>query len=240
MTRERPHPSRVGACGQFAFRVDDGVELHCDAGVDVRPLAVLAEHLDVQPEMPVDVRVERAGATVLQLDDFDAADRLTDAAAVPATRVQLFLPQEDHAVSNAVLQCLELGGQFRMQQCRDAVRLRVIQCPVEEKVSLRTKQSLAALLAADRVVSTQPHPQGARRQLVRSQSSCLHDEPRHRRVAAAAVRLERGGAGGVDQVRIAYSLERVGDRVANSSGLSTPFPPLETSAHGDHGSGLFA
>ena len=42
-------PLRVGARGEFALRVDHGVELHRHSRVDARPLAVDALHLHVQP-----------------------------------------------------------------------------------------------------------------------------------------------------------------------------------------------
>lgn len=75
---ERGDPAGIGAGGQLALGVDDGVQFHRDAGVEVRPLAVRAEHLDVQPQMTVDVRVERARAAMLQLDDLDAGELLAN------------------------------------------------------------------------------------------------------------------------------------------------------------------
>ena len=66
-------PPRVGARGELALGVDHGVELHRHARVEARPLAVDALHLHVQPQVPVDVRVERARPAVLQLDDLEPA-----------------------------------------------------------------------------------------------------------------------------------------------------------------------
>ena len=82
-------PCGVGAGGEFTFGVDDGVQPHRDTGVEVRPFAIRTEHLDVQPQVAVDVRVEGAGAAVLQLDDLDARDLLADEPAMPAPRVEL-------------------------------------------------------------------------------------------------------------------------------------------------------
>jgi hypothetical protein len=57
--------------------------------VDVGPLAVGAEDLQVQPEVAVGVRVERAGATVVEFDDLDAGYVFQDESAVAATCVEL-------------------------------------------------------------------------------------------------------------------------------------------------------
>jgi hypothetical protein len=86
---ERRDPPRVGACGEVAFGVDQRVQLHRDSGVDVGPFAVGAEHLHVQPEVAVGVRVERTRATVVELDDLDAGDVFPDESAVAATSVEL-------------------------------------------------------------------------------------------------------------------------------------------------------
>ncbi len=56
--RESGHPLGVGAGGQVAFAVDDVLELHGHAGVDVRPAAIGTLDLDVQPEVAVLVGVE--------------------------------------------------------------------------------------------------------------------------------------------------------------------------------------
>ena len=68
----------------------------------------------------MDVRVERARATMLQLDDLDAAQLLADEPAVPAPRVELRLPREEDAVTQPVLKRFELGCEFGMQQGGDA------------------------------------------------------------------------------------------------------------------------
>jgi hypothetical protein len=51
---------------------------------------------------------------MLQLDDLDAGDLLTDEPAVPAPRVELRLPREQDAVTEPVLERVELGGEFGM------------------------------------------------------------------------------------------------------------------------------
>ena len=56
---ERCDPCRVGAGGELALRVHDRVELHRHPGVDVRPPTVPPEHIHVQPQVTVDVRIER-------------------------------------------------------------------------------------------------------------------------------------------------------------------------------------
>lgn len=131
VARKCGDPRGVCARGELAFGVDDGMQLHRDARVEVRPLAVRTEHLDVQPEVAVDVRVERSGSAVLQLDDLDARDLLTNEPITPAPRVEFGLPREQDALTQPVLECLELARELRMQQRCDAVRLRVVERPVQ-------------------------------------------------------------------------------------------------------------
>nr|BFF12266.1 hypothetical protein GCM10025699_35690 [Microbacterium flavescens] len=106
--------------------------------------------------MTVDVRVEGARAPMLQLDDFDAVDFLTDEPAVPAPRVELRLPREQDAVTEPVLEGFELGGELGMQQRGDAVGLRVVERSVEQQVGVGAQPLMAALFAGDRVVSGEP------------------------------------------------------------------------------------
>lgn len=96
---ERVDPGRVGAGSEFAFCVDDRVQLHRDPGVEVRPLAICAEDLNVQPEVPMGVRVEGAGSAVPQLDDLDPGNGSTEDAVVSAARVELALPGQQNAVA---------------------------------------------------------------------------------------------------------------------------------------------
>lgn len=158
---ERGDPCRVGAGGEFTLGVHDGVQLHGDTRIDVRPLAIRTEHLDVQPQVPMDVRVERTRPSMLQLDNFDALDLLADAATMPASRVELRLPSEQDAVTQPVLQGFELGSKFRMQQRRDAVGLRVVERAVEQQVSIGTQPLTTALLPRDRIMPNEPDPKAA-------------------------------------------------------------------------------
>ena len=77
------------------------------------------------------VRVEGARTAVLQLDDFQAGDRLPDEPVVSAASVEFLLPKNQYAVADAVLKRFELERQLRMQQRGDAVRLGVIQRSVK-------------------------------------------------------------------------------------------------------------
>src|SRR5690349_9954314 len=107
------------------------------------------------------MRVERARAPMLQLDDLDAGDRLAGQPSVPAPRVELRLPREQDAFTQPVLESLELGGELGMQQRRDAVRLRVVERPVEQQVGVGAQSLMAALFPGDRVVSGEPDTQAA-------------------------------------------------------------------------------
>ena len=66
------------------------------------------------------MRVQRAGSTVLQLDDLEPSDGLADESAVASTRIQLALPKCYDAVADAVLKRLEFCRQIRMQQWGDS------------------------------------------------------------------------------------------------------------------------
>src|SRR5690606_24242668 len=107
------------------------------------------------------VRVERARATMLQLDDLYAGDLFADEPATTAPRVELRLPGEQDALTQPVLQRLELGSEFRMQQRGDAVRLRVVERPVEQQVGVGTQPLVASLLPRDRVVPGEPDTKSA-------------------------------------------------------------------------------
>ncbi len=114
----------------------------------------------------MDMRVERPRSAMLQLDHVDACDLFTDESAMPAPRVELRLPREEDAFAQSILQRLELVREFRMQQGREAVRLRVVQRPVQQQVRVGAQSLVAALLPRDRVVTGEPDAKAARVQLV--------------------------------------------------------------------------
>ena len=143
------------------------------------------------------VRVQRARATVVELDDLDAGDVLPDESAVAAARVQLAQPGEQDSVAQAVLQRLELGREFRMQQRGDAVRLGVVERPVEQQVGVGAEPLGSALLPRDRVMAGEPHPKPAGGQLVGGDGAVVDHESGDARVGGRAVHLERVGAGRV-------------------------------------------
>jgi hypothetical protein len=87
----------------------------------------------------VDVRIERARATMLQLDDPDARDLLAEETTMAASRIELGPPREQDALTQPVLQLLELARELGMQQRRNAVRLRVIERPIEYQVRVRAQ-----------------------------------------------------------------------------------------------------
>src|SRR6478736_5786454 len=103
---------------------------------------------------------------MLQLDDLDAGDLLADEPTMPAPRVELGLPGEKDALAQPVLQSLELVCEFGMQQRRDAVRLRVVERPVEQQVGVRAQPLVASLLPRDRVVPGEPDTKAPGRELV--------------------------------------------------------------------------
>lgn len=112
-------------------------------------------------EVTVDMRVKRARAPMLQLYDLDAGDLFTNEPSVPAPRIELCLPGEQDAFTQPILECFELGGEFEMQQRGDAVRLRVVECPVEQEVGVRAQPLMAALFPGDWVVSGEPDTKAA-------------------------------------------------------------------------------
>lgn len=126
------------------------------------------------------VRVQRPRPAMLQFDDLQPRDRLVDAATVPPPRVQFLLPQDENPVADAVLQRLELSGQFGMEQRGDAVRLRMIQRAVQQQICIWPQPSLPALLPRHGIMPGQPHPQCAGTQLVETDSPVLDHEPRNR------------------------------------------------------------
>ena len=86
-------------------------------------------------------------------------ERLTDAAARAAARVQLPLPRRDDPIAQPVLQRLELPCKLRVDQRGDAVRLRGVDRPVENQVGLRRTQIPAPTLVRVRVTTVDPTPQ---------------------------------------------------------------------------------
>jgi hypothetical protein len=156
------------------------VQLHRDARVEVRPLSVSAENLDVQPEVAVDMRVERPGSAVLELDDLDPRYVLPDEPAMPAPRVELGLPGEQDALTQPVLESLELARELGMQQRRDAVGLRVVERPIEQQVGVRAQPLVASLLPRDWVVPGEPDTKSAGCELVGRDDAVVDDEPRER------------------------------------------------------------
>ena len=115
---------------------------------------------------------------MLQLDDLDAGDLLADEPSVSAPRVELRLPREQDALTQPVLEPLELGGQLGMQQRGDAVGLRVVERPVEQQVCVGAQPLMAALFSGDRVVSGEPDPKVAGGELVFADPAARDDEPR--------------------------------------------------------------
>lgn len=151
---------------------------HSDARVAVRPLAVRAEHIDVQPNVTLDVRFERARATMLQLDDLDARGLLAEESTMAASRVELGLPPEQDAITQQALKRLGLARELGMQQCPDAVRLRLIERPVEHQVRIRAQAMVASFLPRDRVVPGEPHTKAPGRELVSRDDVVVDDESR--------------------------------------------------------------
>ena len=156
VTGEGGDPMRVRSRRQLTFSVDHGVELHRDARVDCRPLAVAPEHLRTEPQVPVDVRVERSRPTVLQLDDLDAGELFSDEPTVSAPRVELALPGQDDPIAQAVLQRLELLPQLGVQQGSEAVSLGRVDRAVENEIRVRGELWDAASRARDRVFAVDP------------------------------------------------------------------------------------
>ncbi len=84
----------------------------------------------------MNVRIKRTRAPVLQLDNFNTMKRFADAATSPATSIQLALPSRDDPIAEAILECLELCRQLRVDERGDAVRLRSVDRPVEDEVGI--------------------------------------------------------------------------------------------------------
>lgn len=208
MARERGNPRGVGAGGELALRVDDGVQLHRDSRVKVGPPAIDTEHLDVQPEVPVDVRIECAGAKVLQLDDLDAGEVFPDEPVVPTARIELRLPREQDAVAEAVLQRFELGSEVRVQERGDAVRLGVVDRPVEKQIGVWAQPLMTALLPRDRVVPRDPDTQATGGELIAPDPAARDDEPGDGGIGCLGICLERFGTYGVRTVRVADAFKR--------------------------------
>ena len=103
---------------------------------------------------------------MLQLDDLDARDLLANEPTMPAPRVELGLPSEQDALTQPVLERLELSRELRMQQRGNAVRLRVVERPVEQQVGVGAKPLVASLLPRDRVVPGEPHTKALGRGLL--------------------------------------------------------------------------
>ena len=169
---------------------------------------------------------------MLQLNDLDARDLLADEPTMPPPRVELSLPSEQDALTQPVLQRLELVRELGMQQRCDAVGLRVVERPVEQQVGVGAQPLVASLLPCDRVVPGEPDTKSACCEFVGGDDAVVDDEPGDGRIGCCAVRLERFGARRVGPVGIARALESIRDRVSNPAGFDTPLPPLQTSAHG--------
>lgn len=152
---------------------------------------------------------------MLQLDNLDAGDLLADEPAVPAPGVERRLPGQEDAVTQPVLQRFELGGELRMQERDDAVRLRVVERSVQQQVCVGAQSLMAALFPGDRIMSGEPGAEAAAGELVGIDDAALDDESRDGRIGCGAVRFERFDAGGVLRVSIAGALERVADSLSN-------------------------
>lgn len=119
---------------------------------------------------------------MLQLDNLDAGDVLADEPTMPAPRVELGLPGEQDALTQSVLQPLELAREFEMQQRRDAVRLRVVERSVEQQVGVGAEPLLTAPLPRDRIVPSEPDTKTAGGEVVGCDDAVLDDEPRDGRI----------------------------------------------------------
>ena len=181
--------------------------------------------------MPVDVRVQRPGTAVLQLDDLDPVQRLPDASTGAAPRVQLVLPRRDDPIPKPILQRLKLRRKLRTDQRGDAVRLRRVDRSVQDQIRRRRHQLTTSDLAGDRVAPVDPTPQLLPAERVDADLAGDHGEPGRMRSVATAVSGERLDTGHAPQVRIARRLERVRHRLSNPLRLNTPLPTLETSTH---------
>ena len=96
---------------------------------------------------------------------------------MPAPCVDFGLPREQDALTQPVLQRLELTRELGMQQRRDAVRLGVIERPIEHQVRVRAQPLVTSLLPRDRVVPGEPHTKATGRELVSRDDAVVDDEP---------------------------------------------------------------
>lgn len=168
---------------------------------------------------------------MLQLDDLDAGDVLSDQPTVTTARVQLALPGQQDLIPQPVLQRLKLGREFRMQQRSDAVRLRVIERAVQQEVGVSAQPLPAALLTTDRVVARDPHTKPAGSEFVGGDAAVVDDETRNSRVRCQTIRFERITTGRVLEMSVTGPLERVRNRVSYPSGLNPTLPPLKATSH---------
>lgn len=118
-----------------------------------------------------------------------------------------------------------------MKQRGDAVRLRVVERPVEQQVGVGAQPLMAALFPGDRVVAGEPDTKAAGGEFIGGDDAVIYDEPRDGRTRCGTVRFERVNAGGVLQVSIAGAVERVAERLSNPSGIDTSLPSFEASSH---------
>lgn len=229
---ESIEPLRIGARREFPLGVDDRLHLHRHSGVDVRPLAVLAEHLDVEPQMAVDVRIESARPAMLELDHLDPAEQLANAAACASARIQFCLPRREDAVAESILERLELCREVCVEHRRDAVRLRGVDRAVENQVCVGGCQIAPAALVRRGVTAVDPATKLLFVERVRVDGAVFDNEARDATAANRTVGGERLSAGGGSKVGIAGSLECVRERLSNPLRSDTPFPALQASAHG--------
>ena len=162
-------PHRVGAHRDLALGVDQGVQLHRDPRVHVRPAPVLAAHSSVQPQVPVNVRIQRARSPMLKLDDLELCDLFTDRPRRTSARVQFPLPRRDDTIAQTILQGLELGRELRVKQRRDTERLRRVDRPVQHEVRVGAVELTSTPLPRVGVRAVQPASQPALIELIRGE-----------------------------------------------------------------------
>lgn len=225
-------PLRIRARSELPLGVDDRLHLHRHPGVDVRPLTVLAEHLDVEPQVTVDVRIKSARPAVLELDHFDATERLANAPASASARVQFALPRRDDAVAETILERLKLGREICVEHRCDAVGLRGVDRAIEDQVSVGRGQIAAPAAVGRRVAAVDPATKSLFVERVRVDGAIFDDEARDPGTADRTVGGERLSADGTSKVGVARSLERVRERLSNPLRSDTPFPALQAPAHG--------
>lgn len=103
--------------------------------------------------------------------------------------------------------------------------------PVEEEVGVRAQPLAAALLPRDRVAPGDPDLQPAGGELIAADATACDKEPGDGRLGCFGVRLKRLRADRVRPVRVAGSLERVGNRLPDAAGIDASLPPLQSPAH---------